>query len=179
MIWQFFQLKDWAQRYCRSVYGLPFTVLDSFLDFNITNTQTVIEAIFSCNHRSLQSLSDYVAPHLFSTWGCGYVLLVATVSNCTLDTSRGTAQISELGPRSNKKGPNLLLIQGVQQSPAWFLEWFKSSILPSVVQRYFWLDPRTPLFATKVTVIFQNALQKSLSHFHTGRAAALTPTCVS
>jgi hypothetical protein len=61
-------------------------------------------------------------------------------------------QVLELGPRSNKAGPNLLLIHGVQQSPAWFLQWFKKSILITVVQRYFWLDPATPLIGSKVTL---------------------------
>eukprot|EP00884_Botryococcus_braunii_P006350 jgi/Botrbrau1/15716/Bobra.4_1s0086.1 len=58
-------------------------------------------------------------------------------------------EVVELGPRSNKAGPNLLLIRGVQQSPAWFLQWFKCSILPTVIQRYFWLSPTAPVIATK------------------------------
>ena len=52
----------------------------------------------------------------------------------------GLAQAVEVGPRSNKSGPQLTLFQGVTVLPHDFLGWFEQSPLVLHCTRFYWID---------------------------------------
>lgn len=59
-------------------------------------------------------------------------------------------QAIELGPRSNKSGPCLVLLQGVTVTLTDFLAWWTLSHIRRYCPRLFWLGPPTAAVNTKV-----------------------------
>eukprot|EP00798_Chlamydomonas_sp_ICE-L_P015237 gene15237-21319_t len=56
---------------------------------------------------------------------------------------------TELGPRTDHKGPNLVLFENVGLDQGALMEWFSKSFLRRHFTRIYWLDPRVPAVSSR------------------------------